>query len=64
MQRWRSQERAMPETGEAALGEFAVAIAALEPLLKWLGPALEKRVGGHAQHILDSEELAELVEKR
>ena len=40
-----------------------MAIAPLQLLLPWLGTTLEDAVGGDAEGILDSEELAELIEQ-
>lgn len=54
----------MARTGEAALWDFDVAIAAGETFLPPLGSAVEDRIGSNAQCVLDTEKLTELVEQR
>ena len=54
----------MTKAGEAALREFRATITALQFFLEGLGAALEHAIGRNAQYVLDSEELAELIEQR
>src|SRR5580693_6434332 len=54
----------MAKTGEAALRNFGATIAAGQTFLASLGAAVEDRVGGNAQCILDVEKLAELIQQR
>ena len=54
----------MAKTGEAALRDLGAAIAVGEAFLPPLGSAVEDRIGGNAQCVLDAEKLAELVEQR
>ena len=54
----------MAKTGEAALRNSSATIAAGQTFLPRLGAALEDRVGGNAQCILDSEKLAKLIQER
>src|SRR5437899_11337100 len=52
------------ETGKRALGLPGATIAASEPALETSGAALEDRVGGEADDVLEAEELAEFIEQR
>src|ERR1700732_19159 len=53
----------MRETGKGALGLPGATIAASEAALEAGGSTLEDRVSGHADDVLDAEELAEFIKQ-
>jgi len=60
----RPGARAVAKAREAALRELRATITALQFFLQRLGAVLKNAIGGNAQCVLDSEELAELIEQR
>ena len=54
----------MKKAGKRTLGSMGSTITSSQSTLETIGAALEERVRGHANGVLDAEKLAELIEQR
>src|ERR1700747_1203784 len=60
----RPSAGAMAEAGEGALGQMGTTIAASQATLQSSGTTTKHDIGGNADGVVNTEELAELIKKR